>query len=66
MLSYYLAKLEVRICGNLQKKSKIVLYLTKTGMSLVTCLNIVTILAVRLLPAHIRENAHSIRQLHSQ
>jgi len=39
-------------------------HLTKTERSLVMWLNIVTIVArsVRLLPAHIREDAHATRQ----
>jgi len=40
--------------------------LTKTEMSLVIWLNIVTIVApsVRLLPANMREDVHATRQLH--
>jgi len=56
--SQNLAKLEVRICGNVQKKQSKnrVIFNKKTEMSLVMWLNIVTIVAqsVRLLPARIR------------
>jgi len=63
-----LQKLEVRTCGNLQKNLKIVSHLTKIETSLVTWLNIVIIVvrSVRLLPAHMREDVHNIRQLHCQ
>ena len=42
--------------------------MTKTEMSLVVSLNIVTIVAlsVRLLPAHMHEDVHATRQLHCQ
>jgi len=42
--------------------------LTKTETSVVTWLNIVTIVArsVHLLPAHIRKDVHATRQLHCQ
>ena len=42
--------------------------MTKTETSLVMWLNIVTIVAqsVCLLPAHMREDVHATRQLHSQ
>jgi len=43
-------------------------HLTKTEMTLVMWLNIVTIVAqsVRLLLAHMREDVHATRQLHCQ
>jgi len=47
---------------------KIVSHLTKTEMSLVIWLNIVTTVdqSVRRLPAHMREDVHATRQLHCQ
>ena len=43
-------------------------HLTKTEMSLVMWMNIVTIVArsIRLLPAHMREDVHATGQLHCQ
>ena len=51
-----------------KKNLKIVSHLTKIETSLVTWLNIVIIVvrSVRLLPAHMREDVHNIRQLHCQ
>ena len=60
---------EVLICGTFQDNNlKIVLHLTKTETSVVTWLNIVTIVArsIRLLPAHIHKQVHATRQLHCQ
>ena len=54
-----LQKLEVRFCGNLQKKqSKNCVTFDETEMSLVIWLNIVTVVArsARLLSAHMRED----------
>ena len=63
-----LRKLEVRICGDLQKNLKIVALLTKTETSLVIWLNIVAIVArsVRLLFTHMREDVHATSQFHCQ
>ena len=64
-----LRQLELRICGNFQENSlKIVSHLTKTEMSLVIWLNIVTVApqSVRLFPAHMGEDIHATRQLHCQ
>jgi len=64
-----LQNLQVRICGNLQKKHlKVVSHLTKTETSLVMWLNIVTIFAqsVYLLPAYMHEDTYTTRQLHCQ
>jgi len=65
-------RLWISFCVNLQNLQKnnlkIVSHLTKTETSLVIWLNVVTIVArsVRLLLAHIREDAHATRQLHWQ